>query len=216
MNLPIPVHSNDDDVESQLTSLGLTKEILQIAVSEGQASRNTATSHHPANAGGTFAFLEVVRSLRDQLTPQGWKKKNVKNLSLTVNEDLNLAIAVSGGSQETGQADGYPTTRNTKGETTKQYLEKNNQLDLFPIQKFSHEEEENDTCLKTWLLLYYYDKGKNEVRSEISLPTETTVNGKVGGWKTRILLAPIPLDGQPIKVEPDYSPDIDIDVQFRR
>ena len=212
MNFPMQVHSDHSSVEQELSSLGLRSEILQIAISEGQASRNNATSHHPANAGGTFAFLEVVRSLRDQLTPLGWKKKNVQNLSMTVNEELNVAIAVSGGSKETGQPEGYPTTRNTKGETTKQYLS-HNQLNLFPVHDTSH--DVNDPCLQTWLLLYFYDSKKNEVRSEISLPTETDAHGKVGGWNTRILLKPIPLDGQPIRIEPDYSPDIDIDVQLR-
>ena len=212
MSLPIQIYTDHDAVQEQLASLGMTSEILKTAVSEGQAARNTATLHHPANAGGTFAFLEVVRSLRDQLVPIGWEKKDVHNLSMTINQELNVALTVSGGSKETGQADGYPTTRNHKGETTKQYLS-HNQLSLFP--ELDPSQETNDLYSQTWLLLYYSDTSKNELRSELSLPTETDVHGKVCGWKMRILLAPIPLDGLSITIEPDYSPEIDIDVQLR-
>ena len=109
-------------------------------------------------------------------------------------------------------SDGYPTTRNHKGETTKQYLS-HNQLNLFADLDVPR--ETNDLCSQTWLLLYYSDTNKNELRSELSLPTETDVHGKVCGWKIRILLTPIPLDGLPMTIEPDYSPEIDIDVQLR-
>ena len=91
-----------ESAEAKLLALNLSHQILINSIAQGQAARNSATSNHPANAGGTMAFFEVVRALRDHLLPAGWKIENVRNLSMTVNPETNMAIVVSGGSKETG------------------------------------------------------------------------------------------------------------------
>jgi hypothetical protein len=202
-------------IETKLTALGLPSEVLINAIAQGQASRNNATANHPANAGGTMAFFEVVRALRDNLLPLGWKKENIRNLSMTVNPETKIAVVVSGGSKDTGLKDGYPTTRNPKGEQTKSYLV-GNQRDLFLdfdyVDDFSNSQP-IDGIGQTWLLLYYCDLGRKEVRAELSLPTSFDSFCRVGAWKERILLDPIPLDNHTIEIEPDFNPEIDIDIK---
>ena len=211
MAIPLQIYSDPDSVDDQLAKLGLTSEQIKQAVLQGQAARNNSTPHHPANAGGTMAFFEVVRSLRDMLIPKGWIAQSVQNLSMTVNPDVNISITVSGGSAETGIAEGYPTTRNPKGQQTKVYVS-HNQADLFDdIESPVNLDEEVHS--QTWLLLYYYDVSNNELRTELSLPVAIDSYARIRGWKARILIEPIPLNGEHIDIETEYSPEIDIDVK---
>ena len=211
MAIPVQVYSDPESVDNQLAKLGLTSEQIKQAILQGQAARNNSTPHHPANAGGTMAFFEVVRSLRDMLIPKGWKAQSVRNLSMTVNPKVNISITVSGGSTETGIAEGYPTTRNPKGQQTKVYVS-HNQADLFD-DMVSPVNLDEDVHSQTWMLLYYYDVSKNELRAELSLPVDIDAYARVSGWKARILIEPIPLDGKHIEIEPEYSPEIDIDIK---
>jgi hypothetical protein len=212
MTALVKIFSSEESIDLRLKQLGLTQENLKYAVAQGQASRNNATPHHPANAAGTFAYFESVRSLRDSLVPEGWVKQDVRNLSMTVNPKTNIAIAVSGGSKETGFAEGHPTTRNPKGQQTKHYLT-GNQRDLFQDDITTAGVEVIEGVGQTWLLIYFFDAALHQIRSELSLPTSIDSFGRVGGWSERIVLNPIPLDSDVIDVEPDYTPDIDIDIQ---
>ncbi len=212
MNTAPSIFSNEKSVEERLQQLGLSQEHLKFAVAQGQAARNSSTPNHPANAGGTMAFLETVKALRDSLLPEGWAIQNVRNLSMTINPETNMAIVVSGGSNDTGLIDGYPTTRNPKGHQTKQYLSVN-QKDLFQDNVVSLNNVEDDSTGQTWLLLYCFDEKAQEIRSELSLPTNIDSLGRVCGWNERILLKSIPLDGELIDIEPDFAPEIDIDIE---
>ena len=211
MVFPIQIYSDSESVASQLAKLGLTTDQIVQAVLQGQAARNNSTLHHPSNAGGTMAFFEVVRSLRDILVPKGWVALSICNLSMVVNPETNISIAVSGGSRETGTAEGYPTTRNPKGEQTKKYVV-HNQADLFEDINESITSED-EMYSQTWLLLYYFDVGNQELRMELSLPVRIYDYARVCGWKTRILIEPISLGDDDIAIEPEYSPDIDIEIQ---
>ena len=84
MTSAVEIFSEPHSTNEQLDNLHLTPEQLKIAILKGQAARNNATPNHPANAGGTMAFFEVVRGLRDELIPKGWKAENTRNLSMTV------------------------------------------------------------------------------------------------------------------------------------
>jgi len=212
MDIALNIFSSEESVEERLQQLGLSHEHLKYAVAQGQSARNTSTPNHPTNAGGTMAFLEAVKGLRDSLLPEGWVIQNVRNLSMTVNPETNLAIVVSGGSNDTGLQEGYPTTRNPKGHQTKHYLSVN-QKDLFQDNVVPVNDVEDDSTNQTWLLLYCFDAKAQEIRSELSLPTSIDSLGRVCGWNERILLKSIPLDGELIDIEPDFSPEIDIDIE---
>jgi hypothetical protein len=64
---------------------------------------------------------------------------------------------------------------------------------------------------QTWILLYHF--AKNEIRCELSLPSEIEGDGIIKGWKERIILTPISLDEPPIEIQPTESQDIDIEIR---
>jgi hypothetical protein len=214
MHHPIHIHDNPCSIESFLTALGLDTKILHEAVKRGQAARNSATPHDPPNAGGLFAYVHTVRTLRDQLIPQGWASCSTDNFALTVNPHTSIAIAVAGGDEDTGRSEGFPRTRNAKGRRTALAIA-SNQGDLFndaePVN-ITHDEGA-DFVGQTWLLLYYADH--REVRAELSLPTAMDDRGRVSGWRIRNILPAIPLDPTPALINPDYGPDLDIVVKRR-
>lgn len=204
--------TNSALISDRLTSMGLSEDTLHTVVARGQAERNTATELHPANAGGTFAYMWGIHELRSQLLPQGWTIRRIRNFELTVHPDGRMAIAVSGGDQDTGRVDGQPHTRNPKGNQTAQAIA-SNQFSLFPAPQPVTTER---SATEVWFLLYYTDV--NEVRLELSLPTDMDEQGRVSNWQTRLILGSVPLD-------PDFSvaappmppvgPDITIDIKRR-
>lgn len=74
----LKVDVNAVEVISALDELGLTSEKVENFVRAGQSARVMATDNHPANAGGTLAYFEVVKSARDYLLSQGWEKSASK------------------------------------------------------------------------------------------------------------------------------------------
>lgn len=68
----------------------------------------------------------------------------------------------------------------------------------------------------TWILLVHRARG--EVRCELSLPTSMGVDGRVDGWRERIILGAIPTDPDLMEITPPTppdQPDIHVDVKRR-
>lgn len=210
------IHDNPYSIEPSLATLGLDMKTLQEAVKRGQAARNTATRHDPPNAGGLLAYIHTVRALRDYLVPQGWVSRSTDNFALTVNPQTSIAVAVAGGDEDTGRSEGFPRTRNAKGQRTAWAIT-SNQLDLdffnnAPPANAIDDEKINPIC-QTWMLLYHADQ--REVRAELSLPISMDDRGRVSGWRVRHILSAIPLDPTPAPINPDYGPNLDITVKRR-
>lgn len=70
----------------------------------------------------------------------------------------------------------------------------------------------------TWLLLFYRDLDKREVRFELSRPTKINEDGKVAAWIERILFDPFSIDGDVIDLPTTPGPSegvINIEVKRR-
>lgn len=213
------VWSNHDDVHSALARLGLTVEILQRAVQAGHVSRISRTQNDAPIAHGFYQWNDTVRTLREQLAPKGWNRNNNNGLPTVVNASATIAICVSSGNEITGVQGQSPTTKHPKGPWTAVYVESNaTQVDMFselgvpapaPVRL-----RDDDYNIATWTLLFYNDV--HEIRSEISLPI-FIAGGVISGWKERIILPAIPLDGDGFKktIVPDFGPDVDIDIRRR-
>jgi len=202
------------EVESYLEKYGISTQILRRIVSEGQMIRNTVTENHPVTAAGTLPYHETVKAKRDALRPLGWTKQTTNNCELTAHPSGNITISVSGGNKETGNQYGNPETKNPKGSQTELLVTANiNQPDLFQNDiEFNASNLDEITC-QNWVLLYYFDAHKNEVRIELSLPTSIAPNGKINGWKSRLIIDPIQLDPETDDLyQPDYAPDPDIKI----
>lgn len=184
-----------DQVDAELASLNLTKEILQRTVEECAFAMANTTSHHPKTAGGSMAWFEGVRSSRDQLKPRGWVPKDYKNQGLVIEPNLGIVLNIAGGDRDTGRPDGSPATRSKKGPTMRDAVAFNaSQLRLFNDQQVAA----NLVTIKDfgvlWLLLVFVDKKQGKVRSELSRPVGYEGNRPVF-FDRRIILDPIDLDG---------------------
>jgi hypothetical protein len=211
------------DVKDQLSALNLTSDLLTEPVKRGQAARNNATENDPSNAAGTMAFFATVRASRELLIPLGWEKREIRNLSLISNPKTSVSIVVATGDNNVGIKEAIPKTKNPKGKQAELYISTNR--DIFSDDIFSNDDftEQNiDTSeFQTWVLMYYLDVKENQIRLELSLPTDQNIRGQINSWKERVILEPILLDGIPplnfnsLSLDFNNLQDFDIPVKRR-
>jgi hypothetical protein len=206
------LHAEPLAVVGALTRLGLTDEPLLAAAMEGYLARINCTANHPPLFPSFVAWGETVRALRDHLATEGWRRNDEKNYSRVVNADGNIGISVATGNEATGLADQSPSTKSTKGPTTIEALEVNQQLWLQGLEPEPSTAEGSDDGEKpqmtTWVLVVHH--ARNEIRAELSLPFSIGDDGRVSVWRERIMLRPIPLDPEPIEMVPPAQPSIDV------
>lgn len=197
---------------------GLTEEGLLESVEWGLRHAFDCTPHDPPNAAGVIAWLKIVRALRDRLVPERWTPNDANNYSTVVSPDETDAVAVAAGDSGTGRADAPLSTRTSKGPVTKKKAD-DNQLALFEAvaQHFPSPQPLPDTDLRTWLLLHYVDEEAEEIRVELSLPISVDDNGRVTGWRERIILTPIAHLPEPFSyVRPAEDEDDQTEIDIRR
>ena len=100
---------------SELEALGVSEAELLEAVRRGQYFRDQTNPFHPSSYPGTRAWAETRAALCELYVPKGWTAEEPGNLPLIISPDGEVAIVVSSGSQEVGDPDKRPKTRNTKG-----------------------------------------------------------------------------------------------------
>jgi hypothetical protein len=208
----IAVWAEPEDVDTALARLGLAVAPLQRAVRSGYLSRIARTANDAPIAAGFYQWNDTLRALRDELVLLGWSRVDEQGFSTALSPDGSIAIAVSSGDEATGTVRGFPRTKRDKGPRTADAINANvAQLDLFPetIVRPAISEE----CL-TYVLLFY--SGRNELRAELSLPVSLDERDHINSWRERIILPMQPIDPEgAVMPKPDFSPEIDIDVQRR-
>lgn len=218
------VHLQPQEREARLTELDLTEAILREAVQAGFAQWASCTPNHPPSYPGFSAWSETVKTLRDLLVPRvprSWFASNESNLPYTVNAQQTMAIAAATGDDATGIADLTPCTKSSKGpRTVKAVATNNRQLSLFPVEVTPDELAQitGEGRRMTWLLLFYRDLLKREVRFELSRPTKISKDGKVAGWIERILFDPFSIDSDEVHLPTTGDPTegiIDIEIKRR-
>jgi len=206
------------DVHSRLSELfGVDEHEFRQAIISGNLSRQNLTADHPKISRGFVMWMESTASLRKILRPKGWERHEVRNFERTVNRNLGIAILICSGDELTG-TDATPSNKYFKGNTTKDAIALNQQLDMFPNSLPQEMNlDSNEDGFDTWILLHYIDKW-NEIRIEISRPC-SMIDKKITDWAERIILQPIPLgrdDGyEPDNYEPEFYQDIDVEVKRR-
>tara|TARA_R110002050_G_scaffold24744_1_gene66087 strand:- start:1274 stop:1960 length:687 start_codon:yes stop_codon:yes gene_type:complete len=212
--------TNFDTVQHDLEQLGLTKAVFEAAINGGLFYYKRTTDFHPVTTAGSRFWEEVVAELRRALiTPKNskWAFKHEKGLSITFLPESGLSIVVTSGNVNTGIMDSINIrTKNAKGPSTLDYVGRNGDLffdeldlEVSKVKSDSHE---------TWVLLYYIDKKKQEVRSELSLPSAIhQVDGKIviDRWEKRIVLPTISffsmIDSDHHGEKQQFSDDIDFE-----
>lgn len=205
------------NVHTRLAELGLEEEPLRDVVRRGYLAYITCTANHPRLIPSIWAWGETVRALREYVLPIGWRRSDENNYSLVIDPTGRVAVAVATGDEGTGAPAAFPSTKAPKGQSTLDAITANRlQLSLFmEPESVAPADSPDDLGAErvTWLLLIY--RSANEVRCELSLPSSMGVDGRIDGWRERILLGSVPLDGDLVEVVPPASPDITIDVKRR-
>jgi hypothetical protein len=214
----IQTYVNPNDVSSRLDALGLEEAQLADIVRRGYVAFISCTPNDPPLYPGFSAWATMVRGLREYLLPE-WERSDENNYSLVINPARNVAVAVATGDDATGLPDATPTTKSSKGPSTVEAVTSNQiQLELpyvFPPVAAPARPASLDEQRMTWILLVHRALG--EVRCELSLPTSMGTDGRVDGWRERIILKAIPTDPEVFAITPPQPtlPDITVDVKRR-
>ena len=206
------------EVADRLKELGLDRETLVDVVRQGHYVFISASPNDPPLVPGITAWGRMVRALREHLVPKGWTRSNESNYCLAISPDEELAIAVATGDESTGEANGNPTTKSSKGPSTAEAVVTNQQQLSFALFPPIPDPARPIGAAKermTWILLVH--RGIGEVRCELSLPMSMGTDGRIDAWRERILIGAIPTDPDTIDIfpQPNDLPDISIDIKRR-
>jgi hypothetical protein len=205
------LRSDPNDVSAALAGLDLSEDELVAAAVQGYLARTNCTANHPPLFPSFVAWGETVRALREQLAHSGWTRSDEKNYSRTIHPNGQMAIAVATGNEATGSTTDSPCTKSAKGPSTVDALEVNRAQACIPgmeppVPPFVEQDQTT-----TWIRLVHHAVG--EIRSELSLPLDVGIDGRVSVWRERIILKATPLDLEPIEITPPAQPDIDVVVR---
>ena len=194
-----------------LREIGVTEDVLTIALGEGDAAAARCTSNHPPIATGIYRFAETVRSLAEQLAPQGWTRVDDKNFSTVVRPDQRVAIAVASGNDGTGDLESDVSTRFPKGTMTATVVNANLSLPL--DERYEADNKQLEIQTETWFLLHA--RKEDDIVAELSLP-KSIVGGFVQTWEPRIPLRPLPIGSTVDLSDGDLPINPDVDVKKKR
>jgi len=193
----------------------LSPDLFRDAILGGLSRRNEVTRASAPTAAGVQQWFGTVEGLRTLLASARWHIHEQQNCPFISSPDRLTSIVVMTGSSETGKK-GFedPTNQAEKGAVAESFVQKNHQLELFNRASFrlakNHQQE-----TQVWALLYHYDKGLNEVRFELSLPTGFS-NKKITHWGERVLLGSIPNNPNDFAIhkdEPNTSPSVEVELK---
>jgi hypothetical protein len=199
----------------RLVDLELLEQDLHEAIRIGYGHAAGCTSHDPRSLPGTLAWGKGTGHLRDLLKVRGWTADSCSNYETVVHPTNSHAVALAAGTVGTGRRDGFPRTKTPKGPATSQAVTRNAQLSFVGQDPAFGDLPVEDKDRATWLLLHYYDRGREEIRLELSCPD--AMSGKqVTGWRERILLMPVPFASDvEIDIHDEDDADINVDVSRR-
>ena len=203
MDHTVRVYSDKDEVAARLKELEVGSSVLRTAALFGMEFLKGCTAHDPPSLKGMLVWGKITRSLRDQLVPAGWTKRNNRNYSTTVHPNDKYVIAVAAGDSNTGNPNSNKTTRTEKGPATKDAVQHNYQMSFSSVSS-SFAQPEQETALRTWLLLHYADETTKQVKLELSLACGMDLTGHVTQWSERIILEPALYD-EPSAPQPSTS-----------
>jgi hypothetical protein len=202
------------EVRQRLGDLGVDLPLLQRVLEAGWLAQESCTPDDPLGYPGIHRWGVMTRHLRQALRIRGWSSSDEGHLAVALAPDHAIAICVSTGDSATGQIGGSPSTKYPKGSATVTAVEVNRfQLDMFNSNAMANADESAGGPL-TWILLSHMSGGV--VSSELSLPSDLGLDGRVNAWSERILLPPLALGQVKTDVETEFTPEVDIDIKRRR
>jgi hypothetical protein len=209
--MKIAVKFDAKDVDEALGELGLAQSPFLTAALVGEIERASCTLLDAPNVPGLQQWTHCFRSLSTALVVLKWTRDDYQLISPA----SNIAIRVQSGNEDTGLQFGNPKNRTPKGATAVDAIAVNAQLELFAElpRAIKTPDESPEPSKATWFFLFFTDSQKNELRCELSLPVSMDGSGHVTAWRTRIIMGSIPLDPVVSLPEPDFGPDVDVEVK---
>ena len=200
-------------VIGKLRQLDLAEAILRAAVLVAVRHIFDCTTNDPPALAGMLGWGKGIRSLREQLIPQGWNRRNTRNFATIEHPKGWCALTIAAGDAFTGLHDKNPSTRSAKGQATADAIRDNRPEFADVSGDFPRVQEKS--IRDTWFLLYYIDNDEQQTRMELSRPAGMTEDGHVTVWSERIILDADAFPTQPQADldddrEDDSGPDIDV------
>jgi hypothetical protein len=177
------IYYEPNDVFAQLDRLGLTRGVLEMAVTQGEAQRRLGSNLDPKPAPGFTAWSRTIRVLREGLIEfnAGWYPEDWVGIPMIVNADETIRLTATSGDENTGRPETGidPRTKNPKGGGTAEAVAENAQQSL------------DIPGPTTWVLLY--DSTADGLFAELACPEALAANGYIEAWTERIILGHIDL-----------------------
>lgn len=193
---------------------GVTTVPFVSALAAGAVAASGATAHHAANAAGTFFFHDALATLRDELSKVGWKNLSSGNLEYSMHPKGRHRIFVLAGDSNTGDALATPHSRRPRGSQGKEQVVQG-QLD-FALAELGLDAALDASTVTTWALLHYFDKAKQIVKGEVSVPAAIDSSDCVTDWRARILLPDVDLGPGRIAQMPTGTPPVNFEVRRKK
>jgi hypothetical protein len=193
---------------------GVTAEPFVAALAAGAVAASAATVHHATNAAGTFFFHDALATLRDELSKTGWKNLSSGNLEYSMHPKGRHRVFVLAGDSNTGDALATPHSRRPRGSQGKEQVIQG-QLD-FALAELGLDGTLDASTVTTWALLHYFDKAKEVVKGEVSVPAAIDSSGCVTDWRARILLPDVDLGPGRIAQMPAGTPPANFEVRRKK
>lgn len=217
-----------------LDDIGVTEDMVFLALEKGLSASYSASTTHPSNTAGTRLWQDVVKSMRDSLMLKGWRIPLSDRHIEIISPDSRYKLVIWTGDPYTGLTDGTrpPKSKNGKGGLTCALIAANAQQQLPLFLPMDHAEKPippETQEQKLIALMMHHDKQNNEIRSELTEPCGTEYEWssldphskpRVDTYNWRIIFTPystdshfnIDLDDYEEDMGFDFTDDIDIDI----
>lgn len=205
----------DAEAAQDLLAINVAKVELTDALTAGYNRAATCTDLHPRSQAGTDAWGDTLAALRGTLRLRKWKTSREGNFETVIDPTGRYVIAVAPGNNATGRDDAVPRSKYPRGRCTADAVDQNAQTNILDALRSSHDDQVAPIqARQTWILLHFHDRTSGLIRAEFSLP-DSMSGSYITSWARRILLDPIPYDGQ-IDVTLPVEPEEEIEVSVRR
>ena len=204
-------------IASQLAALDLAEELLADAVRYAYGEADHCTGNDVNMAAGIDMWGKPIRYLREHLPK--WPHSRQPDLEGIIHPSRAFRIASARGNWATGDAKWMPSTETLKGRLTMEAIQGNGQMALDVVGST----QAPAPLMRTYYLLHHFDKAKEEIRCELSVPTHMKIGpkakkGRIDEFGPRIIMKSIPLDSSADldqEDEVEFTDDLDIQIERR-
>tara|TARA_R100001143_G_scaffold62552_1_gene66122 strand:- start:2719 stop:3351 length:633 start_codon:yes stop_codon:yes gene_type:complete len=177
---PSIVYKQAYEITAKLSIFDVTIPELQAIALEAVSARNEATPLHPANAAGTYSYMEGVAALRMVfIQKEGWEITRYKGVEAVANKELGVVIMFQNVDFACGVHD--PNPASDKGDGVAELVD-NPTGYLWP-----HMEEEAKANENRHAWFFCVSCNGDEVKAELSRP-RAIVKGNFGTFAERIFV----------------------------